>query len=345
MKKPYIIAEAGVNYYDTAVEHGNTPLGEAKLYALEAKKAGVDAIKFQTYKADKIASKNSPAYWDQSKESTSSQYELFKKYDSFDEKDYQEISDYCSQIGIDFISTPFDYDSADFLDKMMKVYKISSSDLNNYPFLKYVAQKGKPVILSVGASYLSEVDKAVRILTDNNCPKISLLHCVLSYPCKYEDANLNVISYLKTVYPDITIGYSDHTQPDHSMTVLTTAFILGAEIIEKHFTLNKNLPGNDHYHAADPDDFKIFLDNVKRIMTITGEPQKTVLKCEEVSRKQARRSLVLTRDVKKGEILDKNDITAKRPGTGIQPEDANLIIGRTLLRDVKQDTALSWQDI
>lgn len=184
MKKPYVIAEAGVNYYDTAKQHGCTPLEEAKYYAKRAKESGVDAIKFQTYKAATIVSKQSPAYWDTTKEPTKTQYELFLKFDAFGEKEYGEISDYCKTIGIDFISTPFDDASADYLAEMMDMYKISSSDLTNHPFLRRIARKGKPVLLSVGASYLSEVEEAARVLLDAGCPDLTLMHCVLSYPCK-----------------------------------------------------------------------------------------------------------------------------------------------------------------
>lgn len=345
MKKPYVIAEAGVNFYDTAAEHSNTPLEEAKLYCLEAKKSGIDAIKFQCYKADTIASKNSPAYWDMTKEPTDSQYKLFQKFDHFGEKEYQEICDYCNEIGIDFLATPFDYASADYLEGMVKVYKISSSDLSNFPLLRYIAKKGKPIFLSVGASYLSEVEEAVRVLKEAGCKDITLLHCVLSYPCKFEDANLNMIIRLKAVFPDLEIGYSDHTLPDTGMTVLTTAYLLGATVLEKHYTLNKTLQGNDHYHAGDPDDFKAAIENMARINTIIGNSDKTVLPCEEIPRKQARRSLVLTKDLHEGDIIQKEHLTAKRPGTGISPMNEELVVGRRLKVEVHKDDILTWDMI
>lgn len=342
MKKPYVIAEAGVNFYDTAAEHSNTPLEEAKLYCLEAKKSGIDAIKFQCYKADTIASKNSPAYWDMTKEPTDSQYKLFQKFDHFGEKEYQEICDYCNEIGIDFLATPFDYASADYLDRMVKVYKISSSDLSNFPFLRYIAKKGKPIFLSVGASYLSEVEEAVRVLKEAGCKDITLLHCVLSYPCKFEDANLNMITRLKAVFPDLEIGYSDHTLPDTGMTVLTTAYLLGATVLEKHYTLNKTLQGNDHYHAGDPADFQNAIFNMNRMQVIIGNQDKTVLPCEEIPRKQARRSLVLTRDLNEGQVISEDDLTAKRPGTGISPMYSEVVIGRKVKVDCKKDDILTW---
>lgn len=344
MKKPYIIAELGVNFYDTARVLGITPLEAAKLYIDEAARVGIDAAKFQSYKAETIASKNSPSYWDLSKEPTTSQFELFKKLDGFNQSDYEELCLYCKTKGIDFLSTPFDYHSADYLYDLVDAYKISSSDLSNVPFLKYIAQKGKPIILSVGASYISEVDEAVRAIQSVGNNEISLLHCVLSYPTKYEDANLNFIKHLKQIYPDFVIGFSDHTVPDECMTVLSTAYMLGAEIIEKHFTLDKNLLGNDHYHAGDPSDFAKAIRNFELIDTIQGGNFKTVLACEQIPRKQARRSLVLTRDMKADEMICEKDLMAKRPGTGISPQNMDLVIGKRLKSDMEEDAILQWGD-
>ena len=343
MNKPYIIAEAGVNFYDTAKTRGVTPLEEALFYVDEAKRAGVDAIKFQTYKAETIASVNSPAYWDTNAEPTKTQFELFKKFDHFGREEYQKLYEHSKEIGIDFLSTPFDYESADYLYDMMDIYKISSSDLSNEPFIRYIARKGKPIILSVGASYLSEVEQAVRVMKEEGCKDISLLHCVLSYPCSYEDANLNIITTLKEVFPDIKVGYSDHTLPDDTMTTLTTAYLLGAEIIEKHFTLDKTLQGNDHYHAADPDDFIKAIHNFELCNKVIGQKEKTVLECEKNSRREARRSLVLNRDMKEGEVITEKDLISKRPGTGISPGYTNIVLGRKVLKDCKKDTILTWE--
>lgn len=345
MKKPYVIAEMGVNFYDTARVMNITPLEAAKLYIDEAKKAGVDAAKFQSYKAETIASKNSPSYWDLSKEPTTSQYELFKKLDGFNKEDYEELCRYCKQVGIDFMSTPFDYNSADYLEDMVDIYKISSSDITNIPFIKYIAKKGKPVYLSVGASYLAEVDEAVRAIKETGNNNICLFHCVLSYPTKNEDANLNIIRHLKQVYPDIPIGFSDHTLPDPCMTILTTAYLLGAEVIEKHFTLDKTLEGNDHYHAGDPEDFAKAIKNFELVDTIIGDKTKTVLDCEMIPRKQARRSLVLTHDMKAGDIVTEKDLIAKRPGTGISPKYMDIVVGKMLKNDMKEDSILNWENI
>ncbi|MCI6783021.1 MAG: N-acetylneuraminate synthase family protein [Lachnospiraceae bacterium] len=342
MNKPYLIAEMGVNFYDTAKAMEITPLDAAKLYIDKAAEIGIDCAKFQSYKADTIVSKNSPAYWDTTKEPTKTQYELFLKHDSFGEKEYRELCEYTHKKGMDFTSTPFDYASADYLEDMVDFYKISSSDLSNLPFIKYIGKKGKPVYISVGAAYLSEVDVAVRALKEVGCKDIVILHCVLSYPTDPKDANLRVIETLKRDFPDVRVGFSDHVAPDNTMMTLATAYLLGAEVIEKHFTLDKTLPGNDHYHAGDPEDFKKAISNFKWIDTVLGTPEKKVLECEMVPRREARRSLVLTRNMKAGEVINKEDIMPKRPGTGISPEYTEIVIGRKVTKDLEEDTILTW---
>ena len=343
--KPYLIAEMGVNFYDTAKVLNITPMAAAKMYLDAAAEAGIDCAKFQSYKAGTIVSKNSPAYWDTSKEPTKTQYELFLKHDSFGEAEYQELCDYTHAKGMDYTSTPFDYASADYLEGMVDFYKISSSDLSNLPFIRHIGAKGKPVFLSVGAAYLSEVDEAVRALKQSGCQDITILHCVLSYPTDPVNANLRIIETLKRVFPDIKVGFSDHVAPDDTMMTLATAYLLGAEVIEKHFTLDKTLPGNDHYHAGDPEDFKKAIANFRWIDTVLGSPEKTVLPCELIPRREARRSLVLTRDMRAGEVIQKTDLMPKRPGTGISPVYTDIVVGRKVVRDLKEDTILIWDMI
>ena len=342
MNKPFVIAEMGVNFYDTARVMGISPLDAAKLYINKAAEAGIDCAKFQSYKAGTIVSKNSPAYWDTTKEPTKTQYELFLKHDSFGEAEYRELCDYTHAKGMDFTSTPFDYASADYLEGMVDFYKISSSDLSNIPFIKHVGAKGKPVYMSVGAAYLSEVDVAVRALKEVGCKDIVLFHCVLSYPTDPKDANLRIIETLKRDFPDVRIGFSDHVAPDDTMMTLATAYLLGADVIEKHFTLDKTLPGNDHYHAGDPNDFVKAIANFRWIDTVLGSPEKTVLDCEIVPRREARRSLVLTRNMKAGEVIQAEDIMPKRPGTGISPEYVQIVVGRRVVRNLEEDTILTW---
>lgn len=192
---------------------------------------------------------------------------------------------------------------------------------------------------------MSEIEEAVRAIREEGCEDITLMHCILSYPTKNSDANLEVIGTLKTLFPGLKVGYSDHTLPDPSMTILTTAFLKGAEVIEKHFTLDKTLQGNDHYHAGDPDDFRKAIRNFELVCQVCGSPEKTVLPCEKIPRREARRSLVLTRDMKKGEKLQMADIMPKRPGTGISPVYYDIVLGRTVKEDLKEDTVLTWEMI
>lgn len=343
--RPYVIAEMGVNFYDTAKVMGISPLEAAKLYIDKAAEVGVDCAKFQSYKAETIAAKNSPSYWDLKENPVTSQFELFKGLDHFNREDYQALCDYTHGKGMDFTSTPFDYASADYLEPMVDFYKIASADCSNQPFIRHIAKKGKPMMLSVGASYLSEVDEAVRTIKEAGCKDLTLLHCVLSYPTKPEDANLRVITTLKKDFPDLRIGYSDHVAPDVTMQTLSTAYLLGAEVLEKHFTLDKTLKGNDHFHAGDPEDFKKAIANFKWIDTVLGSSEKTVLDCEEIPRKEARRSLVLTRSMKAGEILQEKDLMPKRPGIGISPKYTDIVIGRTIKKDLEEDTILTWDMI
>ena len=332
----------GVNFYDTALALNISPLDAAKLYIDAAAEAGIDCAKFQSYKASTIVSKNSPAYWDTTKEPTKTQYELFLKHDGFGESEYRELCEYTHAKGLDYTSTPFDYASADYLYDMVDFYKISSSDLSNIPFIHHIGSKGKPVFISVGAAYLSECDEAIRTLKESGCKDIVVLHCVLSYPTELKDANLRIIQTLKKTFPDIRIGYSDHVAPDETMITLATAYLLGAEVIEKHFTLDKSLSGNDHYHSGDPNDFKKAIYNFTMIDNILGSSEKTVFDCELIPRREARRSLVLTHDMKAGDVIKKGDLMPKRPGTGISPQFEDIIIGRKIISDLPEDTILTW---
>lgn len=342
-KQPFLIAEIGVNFYDIAKKEGISDMDAAKLMIDEAKKCGVDAVKFQSYKAETIASRNSPAYWDLSEEPTTSQFELFKKFDKFGAEEYKQLAQYCKEVGIMFLSTPFDFASVDYLDEFMDVYKISSSDLTNIPFIKYIAGKNKPILLSTGASTLKEIKQAVEAIEETSTVDIAVMHCVLSYPTAFEDANLLMIKDLAEHFPDYEIGYSDHTKPDENMMVLTTAYNYGATIIEKHFTLDKTLQGNDHYHGMAPEDVIKFRQNIDFISKINGMKNKQPLICESSARKEARRSIVARKDIKKGETITADDLTFKRPGTGIYPSEIDNVIGKTASVDILEDTLISYE--
>ena len=332
---PYMIAEAGVNH------EGN--IDTAKRLIDEAKEGGADAIKFQAYKAEKIASRESPAYWDTSKEPTKSQFKLFKKYDKFWKKEFEELKKYCAGAEIEFLSTPFDTDSATFLNDLIDVFKISSSDITNKPFIEYISKFGKPVILSTGASYMHEIEEAVSWI-ENYGNKLALLHCVLSYPTEDKDANLGMILSLKRKFVDKIIGYSDHTLPK-DMKNLEIATLLGAVILEKHFTHDKSLPGNDHYHSMDKKDLKTFKKNIDRAFKLFGDFKKHPIHSEDMARQNARRSLVAKRDVPKGQKIKYDDLTYKRPARGISPRHIKEIVGKTAQIDIKKDDILKWHMI
>jgi len=332
IRRPFIIAEAGVNH------EGSMEL--AKRLIEEAKEGGADAIKFQSYKAETIASKDSPSYWDLNKEPTTSQYQLFRKYDKFWKNEFESLKKYCDKTGIEFISTPFDIESANFLNELMDVFKISSSDITNKPFIKHICSFGKPVMLSTGASYLYEIEESAGWIKDSG-NSLVLLHCVLNYPTKDINANLGMIIHLRSKFPGTIIGYSDHTLPK-DMKTLEVATLLGASVLEKHFTFDKTLPGNDHYHAMDKDDMKIFLKNVDNIFQLLGKFNITSLPSEAPARKNARRSLVAKRHIPSGKPVEFEDLTWKRPASGISPRFIDEIIGKKAIININEDTVLQF---
>ncbi len=335
-----LIAEIGVNYYDIAACRGITPMEAAKLMIDEAAAAGIHAVKFQTYRAESLAAADSPYYWDITEESTRSQRELFKKFDSFRYPEYLELSQHAKKTGIEFLSTAFDFESADYLDEMMEVYKISSSDLSNLPFIEYQAKKDKPILLSTGASDLPEIERAVDSIRRYNDRPLVLLHCVLEYPTAIEHANLNKIITLKEQFPDLIIGYSDHTKPTPEYEVVTTAYNLGALCVEKHFTLDKTLKGNDHYHAMDPGDAVQILKRIEHLSAIRGSGELVCLECEQEARKNARRSIVTAVDIAAGTVLTPQMLTFKRPGTGIAPDRIDEVCTMAAATDLSEDTIL-----
>ena len=337
----YLVAEIGVNYYDIAEKEKISLLEAAKLMIKEAKNAGADAVKFQSYTASGLASRNSPSYWDTNEVPLTSQYEFFKLYEKMGEKEYRELSEYSKQLGIEFLSTPFDFESADYLYTLMNVYKISSSDLTNHPFVEYIAKKNKPIILSVGASTADEIDATVNLIRENNNHPLTILHCVLEYPTPYEHANLRRIHALMKKYPDCIIGYSDHTKPDECMDVLKTAVLMGAKVLEKHFTLDKRIKGkNDHFHSMDSDDIRLFRRTLSLVEKVQG---KETLECESseaAARMNARRSIVAATDIKKGEMVEREMLTFKRPGSGIPPYKMDSLLGKVAIINIDEDTVL-----
>ena len=333
-ESPFFIAEAGVNH------EGDLTIAMEMVEA--AAGAGADAVKFQSYKADTLASKNSPAYWNRSKEVTNNQHTLFSKYDRFGEKEYRLLAKQCEKAGILFMSTPFDLRFVDIISPLVPAIKISSADITNVPLLRHVAAKGKPIILSTGASFLAEIEQALRVCRAIGNEYVAVLHCTLEYPASAQNANLSAIGHLAQTFPDTTIGWSDHIPPEQEGLSLLTAWFAGADILEKHFTLNKTLPGNDHYHAFDPDDLRAFIARQRYAAKLLGIARKQVLASEEVPRRYARRSIVAHCDIPAGERITSDMLIAKRPGNGISPEHWDLIVGARSRVDITADTVLTW---
>ena len=252
-----------------------------------------------------------------------------------------QLKEYCDQSDIEFLSTPFDLESANFLNELMDVFKISSSDLTNKPFIEYLCEFQKPIILSTGASELYEIEEAVSWI-EKSGNSLALLHCILNYPTLNENANLGMIIGLKKAFPDKIIGYSDHTLPA-DMKVCEIAALLGSVIIEKHFTHDKTLPGNDHYHAMDKNDLKQLKKNLIRAYEIIGSMKVRALAEEKSARKNARRSLVAVKKIPRGKIIEKRDLTFKRPAYGISPKYIEDVIGKKALMEIEEDEALQWK--
>lgn len=331
---PFIIAEAGIHHYNN--------IEIARRYILEAKLAGADAIKFQTYTARRIATTWAPTYWNSPPGLT--QYDIFAERSKLTEEDYESLFAYAREVGIFLLSTPFDPDAAALLAQFdMAAYKIASADLTYLPLLETVASFGKPVLLSTGAATFTEVEQTIQFLAQADA-QVALLHCVLSYPTPIKDANLQRILELKQRFPEVIIGYSDHTQPRDSMLACPLAVGLGARIVEKHFTLNKFLEGDDHYHAVDPQGLRQLVRDCRDaiIMTTHGEEIK---QSEIPARTYARRSIVAAHPLKAGTILSQANIDFKRPGTGLSPILSNTVIGRMLKRDLQTDELIQYEDL
>ena len=334
---PYVIAEIGVNHEGSMVR--------AKELIDMISQAGGHAAKFQTYKADKLASKNSPAYWDTTKEPTESQYKLFQKYDSFNEEDYQELARHCADCGIDFLSTPFDSSAVITLAPMMHAFKIASADITNIPLLISIAKFKKPVILSTGAAKIWEIDHALEILREHGATKVALLHCMLNYPTEYNNAGLLMIETLKTRFSNVVVGYSDHTLPEPDMLTVMTAIAMGACIIEKHFTYDKSLPGNDHYHAMDYKDLETLMININRQQQVLSNVDEQGREKEKLARMHARRSIVAGVKIAKGSKISESDLTYKRPASGISTLHWFSVVGSIAKVDMDEDHILKWSDI
>lgn len=323
----YIIAEAGVNH--------NGSLETAISLINEAKEAGVNCVKFQTFKSEKIVSRTAPKadYQIKNTQNDDSQFEMLKKLElSFEQFEY--LKNYCDKIGIDFLSTPFDDDSIAFLDKLgMKFWKIPSGEITNYPYLVRIGKTRKPVVMSTGMSTIDEIKQAIKVLKENGCPNISLLHCNTEYPTPFSDVNLLAMDAMRKEL-GLDVGYSDHTK---GIEVPISAVALGAKIIEKHFTLSRQMVGPDHKASLEPIELKEMVRCIRNIELALGKPVKMVTESEKKNRLIARKSLVAKRPIHKGELFSSDNICSKRPGTGISPMMWNEVIGTAAKRDFSTD--------
>ena len=330
MNKVLIIAEAGVNH--------NGDITLAKKLINESKKAGADYVKFQTSKSPNSVISKFAQMAEYQKKNTGkdeSQLDMVKNLVlSYD--DFVELKNYSDEIGIKFMSTPFDLSSVDFLNSIgMDYMKIPSGEITNMPYLRKIAKLGLPVIMSTGMSTLGEIEAALNILESNGLAleKISLLHCNTEYPTPYSDVNLRAMVTMKEHF-GTKVGYSDHTR---GIEVPIAAVALGATVIEKHFTLDRNMPGPDHKASLEPDELKAMVSAIRNIEKALGSAEKKVTDSERKNIAIARKSIVAAKDIRKGELLTEENITVKRPGTGISPMRWEEVLGTKAVRDFMED--------
>ena len=330
----FIIAEAGVNH------NGNIKL--AKELIDVAAEAGADAVKFQTFNADKLVTKDAPKanYQNETTDKNESQYDMLKNLE-LSKVDHEKLIKYCKKKNIKFMSTPFSFDTVDLLEDVdLDLYKIGSSDTNNLPLLKYVAKKNKPIILSTGMSTLTEVSEAVDTILNKGNDKIILLHCVSNYPAEYENVNLKAMETMCKAF-DLEVGYSDHTL---GIEVPIAAVAMGAKVIEKHFTLDKTMEGPDHKASLNPKELEDMVNSIRNIEKALSHPKKQPTINEVENKKTVRKSLVINKKKTRGDTVYNTDIEIKRPGTGIAPKYLDIITGMKLMKDINKDMVLKWDD-
>ena len=331
----FIIAEGGVNH--------NGDVGRAHSLIDAAADAGVDAIKFQTWRAEGLATAEAPkaAYQLETTGSGGNQLDMLRELE-LPEEAIPELIAHAQDRGIRFLSTPHDWEAIDILDRFdVFAYKVGSPDLTNIPWLAHMATKGRPIILSTGMSTLSEVDEAVQRIRAEGNEKIVLLHCITSYPAKFQDCNLRAMQTLHQAF-QVPVGYSDHTP---GVEVSVAAVAMGASVIEKHFTLDRNLPGPDHLASLEPDQLRALVDGIRNVETALGSAIKQPVPIEQDIKPMVRKSVVATRNIPAGSTITADLITTKRPGTGIAPKYLESLLGRHVSEDIPEDAILQWAQI
>ncbi len=330
----FIIAEAGVNH------NGDVEL--AKKLIDVAKEAGVDAVKFQTFKTESVVTKNTEkAEYQKETTGEGAQYEMIKKLELKDE-DFRELADYAKEKEIMFLSSPFDKESVDLLYELgVPVFKVASGEITNFPLLRYIAKKGKSIILSTGMSTLGEVEEALNVIRSEGVRDVVLLHCVSNYPAKIEDVNLRAMETLEQTFK-VPVGFSDHTL---GITVPIVAVALGACVIEKHFTLDKNLPGPDHKASLEPNELEEMVRAIRDVENALGDGVKRPTKDEGAIKKVARRSIVAKMDIPEGTVITEDILDTKRPCTGIEPRYIDIIMGKKAKENIKKGEIISMRMI
>ena len=331
----FTIAEAGANH--------DGELEKAFRLIDAAKEANADSIKFQTYKASKLTTKTAPKYWDDGKKDET-QYDVFKKLDGLTNDNWKEIFDYAKNKSIMCFSTPFDNDSVDLLYSFdVPAFKIASADITDIPLIKHVASKQLPIFISTGMASEDEISFAIDTIEDKGNHEIIIMHCITSYPTKFEDANLEMISTLTQKFPDYVIGFSDHTI---GTIVPVCSTFYGAKCIEKHFTYNQQLKTSpDHWLSLDISGFKKLVNELRISEISRGSNIRQQFDSEIEAVKFARRSIVSKNFIPKGTKLTEDLLDVKRPGTGISPKYFYNILGSTTLCDILEDTTIQWDDI
>ena len=333
--RTFIIAEAGVNH--------NGSLGIAKRLVDAAKSCGADAVKFQTFKVERLVTPDAGKadYQKRSTGAETSQLGMLKKLELKDE-DFGKLLAHCRHCGIEFLSSPFDEESADLLDALgMATFKIPSGEITNHPLLRHIARKRKPVILSTGMCMLGEVEEAVGIFRIAATPRLVLLHCVSEYPAPYDQINLSAMTTLRTAF-GLEVGYSDHTL---GVEIPVAAVSLGATLIEKHFTLDTGMEGPDHKASLNPVEFRAMVQAIRNVERSLGDGIKRPAPCELGNMAVVRKSIVAAAPIAQGEVISREKLAVKRPGNGIQPKELEKLVGLRAARAIAKDEVLKWQDL
>jgi N,N'-diacetyllegionaminate synthase len=330
----YVIAEAGVNH------NCDVQLGYKLIETAAA--AGADAIKFQSYTASRISTRLAPRYWFEPADPNGTQWDTFDKLDKLSDRDFKSLLGHARQVGVTAFSTPFDDAAVDFLASLdVPAFKIASADLTCHGLIERAARVGKPMILSTGTSSLSEVEEALAVCRRAGNDQVAILHCTLRYPCPPEAINLRMMEHLMRAFPQVPVGLSDHSL---GITVPQAAVALGACVVEKHYTVDKTLPGSpDHHLSVDPPEMKAMVAGIRTVEKALGKAQKALEPMEREAYLYARRSVTSQVAIGKGTAITREMLTYKRPGTGINAKHLELVVGRVAKADIPADTTITWE--